>query len=175
MFITLAKEAFLSNNADTGEEPLVFDTSPSYEDVVAKVRQVLKWMDTNVDVKLIGRYDVGVGAKSRLKSMPITSDLHWDVYKEKVSQSEDKSLELFATKVESPRFTFDLNRHVSSPMDDMSERTMVPLVEHRVVVDAPMLISNHVRVYHLVKQMRLSCMPPMLLANHQLAKQMKLR
>ena len=131
------KEAFLSNNADTGEEPLVFDTSPSYEDVVAKVRQVLKWMDTNVDVKLIGRYDVGVGAKSRLKSMPITSDLHWDVYKEKVSQSEDKSLELFATKVESPRFTFDLNRHVSSPMDDMSERTMVPLVEHRVVVDAP--------------------------------------
>ena len=23
------------------------------------------------------------------------------------------------------------------PMDDMSERTMVPLVEHRVVVDAP--------------------------------------
>ena len=77
------KEAFLSNNADTGEEPLVFDTSPSYEDVVAKVRQVLKWMDTNVDVKLIGRYDVGVGAKSRLKSMPITSDLHWDIYKEK--------------------------------------------------------------------------------------------
>ena len=57
------KEAFLSNNADTGEEPLVFDTSPSYEDVVAKVRRVLKWMDNNVDVKLIGRYDVGVGAK----------------------------------------------------------------------------------------------------------------
>ena len=72
-----------------------------------------------------------------MKSTPIISDLHCDVYKEKVSQSEDKSLELFATKVESPRFTFDLNRHVSSPMDDMSERTMVPLVEHRVVVDAP--------------------------------------
>ena len=82
----------MSNNADMGEEPLVFGTSPSYEDVVAKVRQVLKWMDTNVDVKLIGRYDVGVGAKSRLKSMPITSDLHWDVYKEKVSQSEDTKL-----------------------------------------------------------------------------------
>ena len=30
------KEAFLSNNADTGEEPMVFDTSPSYEEVVAK-------------------------------------------------------------------------------------------------------------------------------------------
>ena len=109
------KEAFLSNNADTGEEPMVFDTSPSYEEVVAKVRHVLKWMDPNDDVKLIGRYDVGVGAKSRLKSMPVTSDLHWDVYKEKVSQSEDKSLELFATKVEPPRFTIDLNQHVSSP------------------------------------------------------------
>ena len=69
------KEAFLSNNADTGEEPLVFDTSPSYEDIVAKVRHVLKWMDTNID-ELIGRYDVGVGAKSLLKSMPITSALH---------------------------------------------------------------------------------------------------
>src|SRR3989337_2417730 len=100
------KKAFLSNNAnaDTGEEPMVFDTSPNYEEVVAKVRHVLKWMDTNFDVKLIGRYDVGVGAKSRLKSMPITSDLHWDVYKEKVFQSEDKSLELFATKVEPPRW-----------------------------------------------------------------------
>jgi hypothetical protein len=67
----------------------------------------------------------------------MAGDLHWDVYKEKKSQSEYKSLELFATKVEPPRFTIDLNRHVSSPMNDMTERTMVPLVEHRVVVDAP--------------------------------------
>ena len=93
----------MTNNADGDEEPIVFYTSPSYDELVAKVRHVLKWMDPNDGVKLIGRYDVGVGAKSRLKSMPITSDLHWDVYKEKVSQSEDKSLELFATKVEAPR------------------------------------------------------------------------
>ena len=133
----LDKASFVTKTASDNEEVLVFDTSPSYDEVVIKVRDKLNWMDPNEKVELIGRYDVGVGAKSRLKSMPITSDLHWVVYKEKVSQSEDKSLELFATKVESPRFTLDLNLHVSSPMDDMSERTMVPLVEHRVVVDAP--------------------------------------
>ena len=48
----------MSNNADTDEEPMAFDTSPNYEEVIANVRHVLKWMDTNVDVKLIGRYDV---------------------------------------------------------------------------------------------------------------------
>lgn len=133
----LDKVAFLSNNEDKGEEPMVFETSPSYEEVVEKVRHVLEWMDPNDGVKLIGRYDVGVGAKSRLKSMPITSDLHWEVYKEKVAQSEDKSLELFATKIQPPRFTIDLNRHVSPPTHDMTESTSVPLVENRVVVYAP--------------------------------------
>ncbi|KAE8779766.1 hypothetical protein D1007_47195 [Hordeum vulgare] len=96
------KEAFLTNNADADEEAIVYDTIPCYEELVAKVRHILEWMDPNDGVKLIGRYDFGVGAKSRLKSVPITSSLHWDVYKEKVSQSEDKSLELFATKVEAP-------------------------------------------------------------------------
>ncbi|KAE8767281.1 hypothetical protein D1007_61387 [Hordeum vulgare] len=65
--------------------------------------------------------------------MPITSILHWDVYKEKVSQAEDKSLELFATKVEAPRFAIDFNRLVSSPM---IERRSVPFVENRIGVDA---------------------------------------
>ena len=50
--------------------------------------------------------------------MPITSQLHWDVYKEKVEGSQDKSLELFATKVEVPRTLLDLNRNVSSPIHD---------------------------------------------------------
>ncbi|KAE8766242.1 hypothetical protein D1007_62726 [Hordeum vulgare] len=127
------KEAFLTNNVDADEEAIVFDTSPSYDELVAKVRHVLEWMNPNDSVKLIGRYDVGVGAKFRLKSMPITSNFHWDVYKEKVSQSEDKSLELFATKVEAPRFAIDLNRPVSSPM---TERTSVPFVEDSIVIDA---------------------------------------
>ena len=54
-------------------------------------------------VKLIERYDVGLGVKSRLKSMPITSQMHWNVYKDKVEESQDKSLELFDRKVEVPR------------------------------------------------------------------------
>ncbi|KAE8815597.1 protease 2 [Hordeum vulgare] len=127
------KEAFLTNNADADEEAIVFDTSPSYDDLVAKVRHVLEWMDPNDCVKLIGRYDVEVGAKSRLKTLPITSNLHWDVYKEKNSQSEDKSLELFATKIEAPQFAIDLNRPVSSPM---TERRSVPFVEDKIVIDA---------------------------------------
>ena len=119
------KEAFFSNNADPGEKTMVFDTIPSYEEVVAKVRHVLEWMDPNDDVKLIGRYDVGVGVKSRLKSMPITSDLHWDVYKDKVEGSQDKSLELFATKVEILQLELDLNRNASSPIHDGSGEVYV--------------------------------------------------
>jgi hypothetical protein len=61
-----------------------------------------------------------VGSKSQSKNMPITSDLHWEVCKEKIAQSKDKLLELFAIKVEGPRLDIDLNRHVSSPSHDMS-------------------------------------------------------
>ena len=43
---------------------------------------VLKRMDPNVRVKLTGRYDVGVGSKSRMKNMPNNSDLHLEVHKE---------------------------------------------------------------------------------------------
>ena len=114
----LDKAAFMDGNADEGEEAMVFDTSPSYDDIVVKVRSVLNWINPSDGVKLIGRYDVGVGVRSRLKSMPITSQLHWDVYKEKVEGSQDKSLELFATKVEVPRPLLDLNRNVSSPIHD---------------------------------------------------------
>ena len=116
----------MNGNADEGEEPMVFDSSPSYDEVVVKVRNVLDWIDPNDEVKLIGRYDVGVGAKSRLKSMPITSELHWKVYKDKVEESEDRSLELFSTKVEVPRLQIDLNRNVSSPMHDGRVEVYVP-------------------------------------------------
>ncbi|KAE8800756.1 hypothetical protein D1007_23760 [Hordeum vulgare] len=135
------KEAFLSNNVDTGEETIVFGISPSYDEVVAEVRHILEWMDPNDVVKLIVRYDVGVGVKSRLKSMSVTSDLHWDVYMEKVAQTEDKLLELFATKVGPPRFAIDLDRRVSYPI---TKRTSVPLVEYRIVIDA----SNAYRKPH---------------------------
>ena len=88
----LDKAAFMNGNADEGEEAMVFDTSPSYEDVVLKVRSVLHCINPIGEVKLIGRYDVEVGGKSRLKSMPITSQLHWDVYKENLRDHKSSHL-----------------------------------------------------------------------------------
>src|ERR1041385_7790669 len=107
----LDKTAFFSNNVDDDDEKvLVFNASPSYVELVEKVRGVLNWMDPNDRVELIGRYDVGVGSKSRMKKMHIDSDLNWEVYKDKVEASEDKSIELFATKFKDRRFEIDLNR-----------------------------------------------------------------
>ena len=116
----------MNGNDDEGEEHMVFEYSPTYEDVVVKVRSVLHWMDPSDEVKLIGRYDVGVGVKSRLKSMPITSELHWKVYKGKVEQSQDNSLELFATKVDAPVLQIDLNWHASSPIHDGRAEVYAP-------------------------------------------------
>ncbi|KAE8812972.1 hypothetical protein D1007_09732 [Hordeum vulgare] len=88
----MEKEALLTNNANGDEQTIVFDTSPSYDEIVAK-----------------------------------------DVSKEKVDQSEDKSIKLFATKVEPPRGEIDLNQLVSSLMN---ERRSVPFVEQRIMIDA---------------------------------------
>ncbi|KAE8811576.1 hypothetical protein D1007_11635 [Hordeum vulgare] len=52
--------------------------------------------------------------------------------RKKVDQSEDKSIELFATKVEPPWAEIDLNRVVSSPM---TERTSVSFVVQRIMID----------------------------------------
>ena len=122
----LDKSTFMLGNDDEGEEAMVFDTSPSFDDLVVQVRSVLHWNDPNAEVKLIGRYDVGLGVKSRLKSMPITSQLHWNVYKDKVDASQDKSLEIFATKVDPPSLQIDLNRNVFSPIHDASAEVYVP-------------------------------------------------
>ncbi|KAF6997137.1 hypothetical protein CFC21_013393 [Triticum aestivum] len=123
----LEKLTFMLGNDDEGEEAMVFDTSPSFDDLVVKVRSVLHWNDPNAEVKLIGRYDVGLGVKSRLKSMPITSQLHCNVYKEKVDATQDKSLEIFATKVDPPPpLQIDLNRNASSPIHDDCAEVYVP-------------------------------------------------
>ncbi|XBJ07194.1 hypothetical protein VPH35_012757 [Triticum aestivum] len=123
----LDKSTFMLGNDDEVEEAMVFDTSTSFDDLVVKVRSVLHWNDPNAEVKLIGRYDVGLGVKSRLKSMPITSQLHWNVYKEKVDASQHKSLEIFATKVDPPPpLQIDLNRNASSPIHDDSAEVHVP-------------------------------------------------
>src|SRR3989337_1225723 len=121
----LDKTTFMNGNDNEGEEAMVFDTSPSFDDLVVEVRNVLHWNDPNAEVNLIGRYDVGLGLKSRLKSMPITSQLHWNVYKDTVDGSQDKSLEIFATKVDHRPLHIDLNRNASSPIHDGSSEVYV--------------------------------------------------
>ncbi|KAE8817658.1 hypothetical protein D1007_04769 [Hordeum vulgare] len=83
-------------------------------------------MDPNDEVKLIGKYGVGVRVKSRLKSMPITSKLHWKVYKDIILESQDKSLELFVTKIELLVVQLDLNRHATSLIHDGRMEVYVP-------------------------------------------------
>lgn len=56
------KARFLSNNAqmvDTWEKVMVFITSPSYVEVVKRVRNVLNWMNPSEQVGLEGRYVLG--------------------------------------------------------------------------------------------------------------------
>ncbi|KAE8767872.1 hypothetical protein D1007_60707 [Hordeum vulgare] len=64
------KEALLTNNADVDEEAIVFGTSPSYDELVAKVRHVLEWMGPNDGVELIGRIVIDA---SKAYSQPPTS------------------------------------------------------------------------------------------------------
>ena len=91
------------------------------------MRSLLHWINPSDEVKLIGRYDVGLGVKSQLKSMPITSQLHWNVYKDKVDPSQDKSLEIFAIKVDPPPpLQIDLNHNASSPIHDDSAKVYIP-------------------------------------------------
>ncbi|KAE8806010.1 hypothetical protein D1007_17793 [Hordeum vulgare] len=84
------------------------------------------------------RYDVGVGMKPRFKSMPITSELHWKVYKDKVVESQEKSLELFATKILLPMLQIDLNRHDTSPKHDGRVEVYVPNSSSRPPNEAEM-------------------------------------
>lgn len=106
---------------------LCFYSSPSFDDIVVKLRSVLHWDDPIAEVKLIGRYDIGLEVKSRLRSMPITSQLHWDLYKQNVDPSQDKSLEIFAIKADAPPLQIDLNRNVFSPIHVVSAEVYVPI------------------------------------------------
>jgi hypothetical protein len=61
---------FFSNNVeydDNKEEVMVFVTSLTYVEVVARVREVLKWMDSRDMVELEGRYEAGSGHETRMK------------------------------------------------------------------------------------------------------------
>ena len=93
---------------------MVFPTSPSLEEVLVELRRRLNWMEESDGVDLIGRYNVGYGQHIRWKIMPLDSEFHWEAYKESVLASQDKSFELFATKVVRARLHIDLNRCASS-------------------------------------------------------------
>jgi hypothetical protein len=59
----LDKEAFLKGNLDGDPEEvvMVFARSPTYAEVVEKVRENLKWNDPSYLVELEGRHNVGFG------------------------------------------------------------------------------------------------------------------
>ena len=56
------KEAFLKGNVETDPDELdmVFDSSPSYAEVLKPVRKDLNWMDPSDIVELEGRHNVGL-------------------------------------------------------------------------------------------------------------------
>uniref|UniRef100_A0ACD5VUB9 Uncharacterized protein n=1 Tax=Avena sativa TaxID=4498 RepID=A0ACD5VUB9_AVESA len=109
------KAAFLKGDVecDPEEVVMVFGTSPTYVEVVERERNDLKWMDPSDVYELVGRYNVGFGHHNRLKIIPINSELNWSAYKKMVVESEDKSLEIFATRKIGARLHIDLNRHAS--------------------------------------------------------------
>ncbi|KAK1647278.1 hypothetical protein QYE76_065083 [Lolium multiflorum] len=136
---------FLEGNLelDPEEVDLVFDLSPSFAEVVAQVRVELNWNEPNDDVELEGRHNVGFVMHTRWKTMRINSEQRWSVYKETVAESQDKALELFATKTVDARIELDLNRP-SSPVQERSppptsqeEATQSPIVQSPIAQQPP--------------------------------------
>ncbi|KAK1680243.1 hypothetical protein QYE76_041091 [Lolium multiflorum] len=140
------KDAYLKGNIepDPEEVDLVFDLSPSFAEVVAQVRVELNWNEPNDGVELEGRHNVGFGMHTRWKTMRINSEQRWSVYKEMVAGSQDKALELFATKTVDARIELDLNRP-SSPVRERSpppmsqeEATQSPIVQSPIAQQPPL-------------------------------------
>ncbi|KAK1600927.1 hypothetical protein QYE76_008054 [Lolium multiflorum] len=76
--------------------------------------------------------------------MRINSEQRWSVYKETVAGSQDKALELFATKTVDARIELDLNRP-SSPVQERSpppmsqeEATQSPIVQSPIAQQPPL-------------------------------------
>jgi hypothetical protein len=130
------KAAFLKGNAecvDPKEVVMVFTTSPTYAEVVERIRFDLKWMEPSDACELIGRYNAGFGHHNWLKIMPVDSELNWSAYKEIVEGSQDKSLELFATRKFVARLSIDLNRHASPcARDEPSEHRSADVYDTRM-------------------------------------------
>ena len=69
------KDAFLKGNIepDPDEVGLVFEHSPTYAEVLNKVRIQLNWLDTSDVVELEGRHNAGHGVHLRWKFLRINS------------------------------------------------------------------------------------------------------
>ncbi|KAK1662193.1 hypothetical protein QYE76_050352 [Lolium multiflorum] len=144
--VEIVPNPFLEGNIepDPEEVDLVFDLSPSFAEVVAQVRVELNWNEPNDGVELEGRHNVGFGMHTRWKTMRINSEQRWSVYKETVAESQDKALELFATKTVDARIELDLNRR-SSPVQARSpppmsqeEATQSPIVQSPIAQEPPL-------------------------------------
>ena len=109
------KDAFLKGNKepDPDEFDMVFDSSPSYAELLQQVRKDLNWMDPSDIIELEGRHNVGFGMHIRWKTMRVNSEKRWIAYTETVAESLDKALELFATKKVDSSLHLDLNRNPS--------------------------------------------------------------
>ena len=118
------KDAFVKGNIepDPDELDLVLD-SPNYAEILVQVRNELHWNEPSDFVELEGRYNVGFGMHSRWKTMRINSEQRWIAYKETVAESQDKALELFATKKVDDNLQLDLNQR-NSPIDARSPAPM---------------------------------------------------
>src|ERR1041385_5114919 len=106
------KGAFIKGNVevDLEEIAMVFENIPTYAEVVERCKEELKWTHRNYVVELEGRHNVGFGLHLRWKIMRVNSKLCWSAYKEVAAESQDKALELFATR----KVALDLNH--SSPV-----------------------------------------------------------
>ncbi|KAE8797907.1 hypothetical protein D1007_26921 [Hordeum vulgare] len=96
---------------------MLFESSPSYGDVLEQVRKNLNWMDPSDVVEFEGRHNVGFGMHTRWKTMRVNSDQRSVAYKETVAESLDKALELFASKKVESSLHLDLNRNPSPLVD----------------------------------------------------------
>ena len=133
------KDAFLKGNIepDPDELDMVFDSSPSYAELLQQVRKDLNWMDPSDIIELEGRHNVGFGMHIRWKTMRVNSEQRWVAYKETVAESLDKALELFATKKVDSSLHLDLNRNpsplvASSPPSLKRDEIVEPLLTQEV-------------------------------------------
>ncbi|KAE8769123.1 hypothetical protein D1007_59333 [Hordeum vulgare] len=140
------KDAFLKCNIDPDPDELdmLFECCTSYAELLEQVRKDLNWMDPSDVIEFDGRRNVGFGMQNRWKTTRVNSKQRWLAYKEKVAESLDKALELFATEKVDGNLHLDLNRVASliidgSPPRVNEEANIKPILTQRLM---PTLTHN---------------------------------